>query len=105
MRAPGRGRLWYTLFPMRAWALVLLALVLLPLVPAPVEICDCPEDGETGSCAPDCNNCACCAHIPRLLAERPGIGEPGSVVASVDEAPPLRLLSPAPRDVFHVPLA
>jgi hypothetical protein len=88
---------------MRAWVLALLALVLLPLVP--VEICGCPEDAESERCAPDCNDCVCCAHVPRLLADRPGIGEPGGVVASVDAAPPLRLLSPAPRDVFHVPLA
>jgi hypothetical protein len=88
---------------MRAWVLVLLALVLLP--PVPVEICDCPEDGESESCAPACDDCACCAQVPRLLADRPGIGEPGGVVASVDAAPLLRLLSPAPRDVFHVPLA
>lgn len=88
---------------MRACVLLLLALVLLPL--APVEICDCPEDGESESCAPACDDCSCCAPAPRLLANRPGIGAPESAVASVDETPPLRLLSPAPRDVFHVPLA
>ena len=91
--------------PMRACVLLLLALVLLPLVPAPVEACDCPEDGTCDDCAPGCHDCACCAQVPRLLADRPGIGAPGGVVASVDAAPRLRLLSPAPRDVFHVPLA
>lgn len=91
--------------PMRVWVLLLLALVLLPLVPAPVEVCDCPEDGESESCAPACDDCACCAHVPRLLADRPTVGEPEGVAAPVDAAPRLRLLSPAPRDVFHVPLA
>lgn len=90
---------------MRTLALLLLALVLLPLVPAPVESCDCPEDAACEGCAPGCNACACCAHTPRLLADGPGIGRPGDAVATVDETPPLRLLSPAPRDVFHVPLA
>jgi hypothetical protein len=90
---------------MRALALLLLALVLLPLMPVPADGCGCPEDGESESCAPACDTCACCAPAPRLLAARPGIGAPGSAVAPVNEARPLRLLSPAPRDVFHVPLA
>jgi hypothetical protein len=90
---------------MRAWVLVLLALVLLPLMPAPAEGCGCPEDGESERCAPACDDCACCAPAPRLLAVRPGIGAPGNAVASVNEPRPFRLLSPAPRDVFHVPLA
>lgn len=90
---------------MRAWVLVLLVLVLLPLMPAPAEGCGCPEDGESESCAPACDDCACCAPAPRLLADRPALGEPGGVVAAVAPTPPLRLLSPVPRDVFHVPLA
>jgi hypothetical protein len=99
------GALWYTLGAMRAWVLILLALLLLPLVPAPVEVCDCPEDDESVSCAPACDDCACCAPAPRLLAARPGIGAPRNSGPSLNEIRLLRLLSPAPRDVFHVPLA
>ncbi len=65
----------------------------------------CPDDDEKGQCAPDCDDCICCAHLRPVAV----IQAPGSVSVPLADAlvvhaehPPA---SPYLGEILHVPIA
>jgi hypothetical protein len=63
----------------------------------------CPADSQEEHCPPDCQLCLCCATLrPAVLAQVAVMPlHPTSVPLPAE--PEQDRLSPAPRDIFHIP--
>lgn len=70
------------------------------------EVCvqSCPDDDEQGQCAPDCVDCACCAHVRPVVLTRshPALPRPaeGDAIEHDERTP----LSVDAGDILHVPI-
>jgi hypothetical protein len=63
----------------------------------------CPADSQEEHCPPDCQLCLCCATLrPAVVAEVAAMPMDPTSLPVLDD-PEKDQLSPAPRDIFHIP--
>lgn len=111
MLAPRACVIWAAVF--RTW-LCILALLFAPasgfgFMPAVSSgdacVQSCPDDDARGQCAPDCQDCACCAHVhPVVVLARAHVVVQWSAgaprIAHDERQPP----SADVGDILHVPI-
>src|SRR5262249_34949907 len=63
----------------------------------------CPDDGEEGHCAPDCEACPCCSHVrPLAMTTAPLVFSPVARAEVVEDATEA-LVSADGGDILHIP--
>jgi hypothetical protein len=64
----------------------------------------CPDDDAQGQCAPECQDCTCCAHhAASVLAAPAGSPLPAPAVRQHTEPPAARLQAAHGRKIPHIP--